>query len=276
MRVKSSSHVVEEMTSLSRIIRSYNNVPVEKKAHIPIRTFEQEKVEDEEIVKSIDMHAQREAIQQERENMLRKVEIEMSEIRSQTEHMRQVALDDIHTMRQAWNEEKVELEKQAYEEGYTAGYNQGVEEAHAAWKEKLEEANRIVERAAEDGIKYREEQEFVILHMAMQAAERILNITLDRDEEVYIEVVKRALKEAREMKEIKLYVSPKYYEVVSRSRDELVEIFPPDIPFLIFANDDFEDEECYIETNHGRIVVTIDEQLKVLKEQLIEILESGD
>lgn len=265
------------MTSLSRIIRSYKDVPVEKKAHIPIRTFEREPIEkDEEFVETIDIHAQRQAMQKERENMLRKVEVEISEIRSQTEHMRQIALEDIHTMRKAWDEEKVQLEKQAYDEGYEAGYNQGLQEAHAAWKEKIEEANRIVERAAADGVKYREEQEFVILHMAMQAAERILNITLERDEEVYLDVVKRALKEAREMKEIKLYVSPKYYEVVSRSREELVEIFPSDIPFLIFANDDFEDEECYIETNHGRIVVTIDEQLKVLKEQLIEILESGD
>ena len=34
--------------------------------------------------------------------------------------------------------------------------------------------------------------------------------------------------------------------------------------------------ECYIETNHGRIVVSIDEQLNELREKLVEIMESGD
>ena len=93
----------------------------------------------------------------------------------------------------------------------------------------------------------------------------LLDKTLEDDEEVYLSVVKRALKEAREMKEIKLYVSLDYFELVSDNRSELASIFPPNVPFLIFANDDFESDDCYIETNHGRIVVSIDEQLNELK-----------
>lgn len=57
-------------------------------------------------------------------------------------------------------------------------------------------------------------------------------------------------------------------------REELAEIFPPDVPFLIFVNEDLNDTECYIETNHGRIVVSVDEQLKELRSKLIELLES--
>ena len=110
----------------------------------------------------------------------------------------------------------------------------------------------------------------------MLSAERIIGQTLQDDEEIYLSVVKRALKETREMKEIKLYVSLDYFELVSDNRSELASIFPPNVPFLIFANDDFESTECYIETNHGRIVVSIDEQLNELREKLIGIMESGD
>ena len=67
-----------------------------------------------------------------------------------------------------------------------------------------------------------------------------------------------------------------YFELISDNRAELASIFPPDVPFLIFANEDFDSTECYIETNHGRIVVSVDEQLNELREQLIEIMESGD
>ena len=98
-------------------------------------------------------------------------------------------------------------------------------------------------------------------------AERIIGQTLEDDEEIFLSIVKRGLKEAREMKEIKLYVSLDYFELVSDNRDELASIFPPDVPFIIFVNEDFESTECYIETNHGRIVVSIDEQLNELREQ---------
>ena len=100
--------------------------------------------------------------------------------------------------------------------------------------------------------------------------------SLERDEELFVSIVKRGLKEAREMKEIKLYVSPTYYQLVTENRDELAEMFPPDVPFLIFVNEDLNDTESYIETNHGRIVVSIDEQLKELRLKLYELLESKD
>ena len=80
----------------------------------------------------------------------------------------------------------------------------------------------------------------------------------------------------REMKEIKLYVSPKYHGLITKSRDELIGLFPTDVPFYIFVNEDMNDTDCFIETNHGRIVVSIDEQLNELRLKLSEILDSKD
>ena len=62
--------------------------------------------------------------------------------------------------------------------------------------------------------------------MLLTAAERIIGTSLERDDELFVSIVKRGLKEAREMKEIKLYVSPKYYAVITKNRDELAEMFP--------------------------------------------------
>ena len=45
-------------------------------------------------------------------------------------------------------------------------------------------------------------------------------------------------------------------------------MFPSDVPFMIFVNEDLQNTESYIETNHGRIVVSIDEQLKELRLKL--------
>ena len=117
-------------------------------------------------------------------------------------------------------------------------------------------------------------QEHVILELGIRTAERIIGTKLEDDDQLFLSIVKRGLKEAREMKEIKLYVSPTYFTLVSSNREELASIFPVDVPFMIFVDEDMNETDCYIETNHGRIVVSIDEQLQELRSKLVDILDS--
>lgn len=140
----------------------------------------------------------------------------------------------------------------------------------------LQIANKTIEQAQQNAEKYIDDQEFVVLELALTAAERIIGVALERDNELFTEIIKRGLKEAREMKEIKIYVAPAYYQLITKNRDELAEMFPPDVPLLFFVNEDLENTESYIETNHGRIVVSIDEQLNELRLKLNEILTSKD
>src|SRR5699024_10634229 len=123
---------------------------------------------------------------------------------------RQQVEQEIEEKRERWKEEKKQLEAEAFEQGYDAGFGEGERKALEQWRATLAEANDIVERAKEQGDRYVEEQERTILELALVSAERIIQRELSRDETVYTDVVKRALKEARESKEIKLYVSPKY------------------------------------------------------------------
>ena len=138
----------------------------------------------------------------------------------------------------------------------------------------LKLANDAMMTAQENAVNYLQQQEHVILELAIRTAERIIATKLDDNEELFLSIVKRGLKEAREMKEIKLYVSPVYFELVSNNREELSSIFPVDVPFMIFVDEDMNDTDCYIETNHGRIVVSIDEQVKELRSKLVDILDS--
>ena len=143
-------------------------------------------------------------------------------------------------------------------------------------QESLQMANETMTGAQTNAKAYIESQESVLLELALTAAERILNAELDREEQLYVSIIERGLKEAREMKEIKLYVSPKYHAVVTSHQAELAEMFPVNVPFMIFVKEDLQDTESYIETNHGRIVVSIDEQLKELRRQLYELIDSKE
>lgn len=212
----------------------------------------------------------------ERNTMLEEMQKQNVVERKNLDEMKRKTIEDIEAMKREWETKKAELQQEAYDEGFQTGFGEGRDKAHSEMATSVQLANEATDQSHENANQYLSSQERVILDLAMQTADRIMGEALEVDEEKFLSVVRKALKEVREMKEIKLYVSIDYYKLVSDNRAELASIFPPDIPLLIFVNDDFDSTECYIETNHGRIIVGIDEQLSHLREQLIEIMESGD
>ena len=259
------------MTSLSNVFKSLHPQQTEAPTrNIAIRQFNV----GEDLTQN--QEPPLEAILAEREQVFEVERQSLEDEKHLIEDLRKKATEDIAMMQTAWEEEKIQLQQQAYEEAFQAGFSEGREKALADMMQSIEQANEVTEKSHDNAQQYQLSQERVILEIAMQAASRIIGKTLDDDDEQFLSIVKRALKEVQEMKEIKLFVSIDYYKLVSDNRGELAAIFPPDVPFLIFLNEDFEATECYIETNHGRIVVSIDEQLTHLREQLIEIIESRD
>ena len=254
--MKLLSLVVEGTTSLSNIFKSLQPKQQEVRTrNISIRNLN---VAEEPIVTpDITM----DSILLERDQIFASERKALDEEKRLIEEMRKTAVEDIAAMQNAWADEKNQLQQQAYEEAFQSGFSEGREKAYVEMTASIEQANDITKKSHENALQYQMSQERVVLEIAMRATERIIGATLEDDEEKFLAVVKRALKEVREMKEIKLYVSLDYYSLVSDNRAELASIFPPDVPFLIFSNEDFETTECYIETNHGRIVVSVDDQL---------------
>lgn len=212
----------------------------------------------------------------ERNRMIEEVEQKAATEENRIDELRKTATADIEAMQTAWQEEKTTLQQQAYEEAFQIGFSEGRDKAIADMQTAIQEANDITEKSKVIAEEYQESQERVILELAMRVAGRLLNETLSDDAEKFIAIVRRALIEVREMKEIKMYVSADYYQLIADNRSELAAIFPPETPFLIFVNEDFDATECYIETNHGRIVVSIDEQLEEIRKRLIDLLEEED
>ncbi|WP_158232435.1 flagellar assembly protein FliH [Sporosarcina sp. P13] len=185
------------------------------------------------------------------------------------------AAADIEAMYATWTSEKEQLQQSAYDEGFQTGFEDGRNKAIADMREMTEAANETTTLSYQNATQYLINSERVILDIAIRSAEQIINKALEDDDETYLSIVRKGIKEAQEMKEIKLFVPTEYFKMVTHNRSELASIFPPETPFLIFVNEDFSETDCIIETNHGRIVVSVDEQLNELKEQLVKVMESG-
>lgn len=263
------------MTSLSKIIRSSRTVQEqEKQVEIQLRNLFKADFDGEDSNHGTALS--KEEIYAERDRILSNAALEIESQKQEFEQYRQEQLENLEQLKQMWEEEKLVLEQSAYEQGFQQGYEEGVKKAHVDMADSLAVANKVIEDSRLIAQDYIQEQEQVILELALAASERIIGASLDKDEEIFLSIVKRGLKEAREMKEIKIYVSPAYHHLITQHRSELVEMFPTDVPFLVFVDEDLNRTESYIETNHGRIVVSIDEQLSELRLKLSEILDSKE
>ena len=257
------------MTSLSKIFRNvYLNETKENSKPIQIRNLHVQEVVDTDEPLTLDV------LIQERSKMMEEVNQEIAETRSILTKDIEETKQYVRDQQNAWEEQKVAYQQQAYDEGFMQGIEEGRLKAQADMQSSLKLANESMKIAHENATKYLQQQEQVILELSIRTAERIIATKLEENEELFLSIVKRGLKEAREMKEIKLYVSPTYFELVSNNREELSSIFPVDVPFMIFVDEDMNETDCYIETNHGRIVVSIDEQVQELRRKLVDILDS--
>ncbi|PYF07105.1 flagellar assembly protein FliH [Ureibacillus chungkukjangi] len=260
---------------MSRIIRS-NNAIQKKQEQVKIQVRNLFKVDFEGEGNFQEPTLTMEEINAERDQILSIAKMEIEAQKQEFERYRQEQIENIDQLRKMWEEEKLVLEQNAYDQGFQQGYEEGMKKAQVDMQEAYSLANKIIDDSRSMAQSYIEEQERVILELAISASERIIGTSLDRDDEVFLSIIKRGVKEAREMKEVKIYVSPRYHQLVSQHREELVEMFPTDVPLLVFVDEELNETECYIETNHGRIVVSVDEQLSELRIKLNEILDSKE
>jgi len=257
------------MTSLSKIFRNvYLNETKENSKPIQIRNLYVQEMMNTDEPLTLDV------LTQERSKMLEQVNQEIAEKRSLLTKDIEETKQYVENQLNAWEEEKIAYQQQAYDEGFMQGLEEGRLKAQADMENSLKLANDVMITAHENAANYLQQQEQVILELALRTAERIVATKLEENKDLFLSVVKRGLKEAREMKEIKLYVSPVYFELVSNNREELSSIFPVDVPFMVFVDEDMNETDCYIETNHGRIVVSIDEQVRELRRKLVDILDN--
>ncbi|MBK3494391.1 flagellar assembly protein FliH [Viridibacillus sp. YIM B01967] len=260
------------MKSLSRIIRFDDPLSSKEKIRtIEIREFRLPN-NNEEIIEDFSL----EEVLAERDRIITEAHAEIAVQQQQFAAHCEEQQEKLNVAKEQWEQDKLTLQQQAYDEAFQQGLEEGRLKAEDNMSEAIQSANETIVSSKETVRQYLESQERVILELAMNAATRILGTALEENEELYLSVIRRGLKEAREMKEIKLYVSLGFHKLVSDHREELASIFPVDVPFMIFVNEELNDTDGYIETNHGRIVVSIDEQLNELRLKLIEILESVD
>ncbi|MDG5788191.1 flagellar assembly protein FliH [Evansella sp. AB-P1] len=165
----------------------------------------------------------------------------------------------------------VEAESKGWEQGYEAGFEEGKKK----YEQEIELAQQIVANSKKDYIKHIEDSEPVMLAIAIEVAKKIIGNSLQEKEHSWGHLLKEAISEVRELKEINLYVHPKRYDVTLNHQEELKQIATHSNQLFIYPKGDLAENDCIIETPFGRIEASVDSQLMEIKRALLEKLMEG-
>ncbi|SFG01816.1 flagellar assembly protein FliH [Sporolactobacillus nakayamae] len=157
-------------------------------------------------------------------------------------------------------------------EGYTTGFNNGTAAAKEHFASLIEQGNRFVDQAKNyfnDSIKQAEPE---ILKLGMAVAEKIIGTSVALDEDKWFALVAKAVREVRDQETIKITVAPIHFDHLNQHRPEFDQLVQ-DAKIFIYADSDFSDTDCTIETSFGKIDAGAASQLQVVKEKLTELME---
>lgn len=255
------------MTSLSRLIKSHFSVNAgsEEKV-ISIRVMETSHSDS-------DSHPVLTVTEAERARIIEQAKQDADEIISNALAEAQAIKDTARDERLGWEQEKQELIKNAEGTGFKSGFNEGKAIGYAEYQELIHAAQETVSASRVDYQNHIESSEKVILEIGLKVAGKILGKKVEENEEEFLALVKRALKNAREYKDIRLHIHPSHYHYLLAQKHELIAVFPKEIDFYIFPDDELKEDSCMIESENGRIDASVDSQLEEIKLKLFELLE---
>lgn len=256
------------MISLSRLIKSRYSKPEDTK----------EKIISLKYIDSFNVNVDlsREVTQAEYNRIIEAARKEADEIKAHALEEAELLRVQLTEERQNWEIEKASLIEEARQNGFQAGYEEGQNVGYNEMLSFIQQAKDTVTVSKMDYEKYLQSAETTILELAIEVAEKIMNNKLKEEGGNFLYLVQNALKEVRKQKEIQLHVSPIHYEMLVAEKEELLQLFPIKPNLFIFPDETLEENACIIETANGRLDAGVDTQLLMIKNKLLEILESEE
>lgn len=255
------------MILLSRIIKSHQaNQEKSNKITIKIRCLDSLETESEDEGQIVH-HFQS-------DEFLNQAKQEAESLLIEAKQKAKAVADEVQQAREHWEkQEKIMYIEQAQKEGYQQGIEDGIQKGYNEVAGEIAFAKKVVESSKKDYQQHIESSESVILDLAMKVAGKVIGRQLENDEESFLSIVKKAIKEARDYREVQLHIHPIQYQSILTHKEELISIFPKDTELYIYPDDDLNESSCIIESENGRIDASVDSQLQEIKMKLTELLE---
>ncbi|CAN2041985.1 flagellar assembly protein FliH [Candidatus Magnetomoraceae bacterium gMMP-15] len=166
------------------------------------------------------------------------------------------------------NQRSVEIEKQAYEEGFSKGEKDG--QANAL--KNIDEQFKNVEGILTEIINYKDNfaktYEKEIIDLIRRIAEKIVHVHVKLDNEVVMENIFEAFAIIAERTEVKVSINPKNMDYVNENRPEFFSRVKGLKSVTIESDPSITKGGCLMETIFGEVDASIESQLKIICQAL--------
>lgn len=170
-----------------------------------------------------------------------------------------------------WKEEGHEEGlKTGYEKGYAKGYEDGEKDSSVLIDEALEIKEKYIEQ--KESI-YRETEKDMI-NLVVKVCEKVIYDKVDEDEKYIVSLVLKGIDSLNTTENLIIRVSKEDYGVVEKSKNKILAKASLVSELEIKIDSNLKKGDCIIETSKGNVDVSIDYQVRELKELLNNILNS--
>lgn len=176
-----------------------------------------------------------------------------------------------------------EIKNKAQETGYQEGFQRGQEEGYQIGQNQAFQETKKIKEQAKQVLRgaHRESREYIqstreeIIALATSMAENIIHFSIDIREENIVEMVKNALHQAEERRQVLFRCSSPSLSMLRANVEEFQRICP-NAKFTFLEDKGVKEHGCIIETEEQVMNLDIDEQLKKIKTALVEMGEKDE
>lgn len=209
---------------------------------------------------------------------LKDAEVQANIMKQEAENERQQLLDKAKA---EIDKAKSEARKVGYEDGLKdgkkKGHDDGVKAAKKEFADKLKDANAKAMKTLQDAkaatSDYFVRAEEDIALIVMLAIEKILPQHFLDVPQVVLPVVREAIKQVRDQKEIKVHVAPDYYDIVLMAKSEFQAMLTDGTAVLeIISDETLGEGDCVVETPNGGVDARLLTQIELMKDAIRSVL----
>ncbi|MSV24069.1 flagellar assembly protein FliH [Selenomonas sp. WCA-380-WT-3B 3/] len=205
----------------------------------------------------------------------------LEDARIHAEVLRQEAQAEHDRLIQEAQQEIEALRENARQEGRREGYEAGHEDGSRKVREEMagtiREANAKAEKTLQDAKKatqdYVRQAEQDVVSVVMSVVDKILPQHFIDVPQVVLPVVREAIEQVKDQKELIVHVPPDSYDLVLMAREEFRSILTyGDAILSVKSDDSLKPGDCLIETPNGSVDARLATRMELLKQAVREVM----
>ncbi|PWW06394.1 flagellar assembly protein FliH [Paenibacillus cellulosilyticus] len=181
---------------------------------------------------------------------------------------------------QSRREEDETIIRQAQDEGFSLGYEDGraqaVGELKREWQQRIEEAQQLLSSSYKMRDQIIQEAEPFLVELSCAIAEKIIGQELTMNPELAVDMIRKSLARRKEQGVITLCVAPQHLAFMQAAREELALSIDSQAELHILPDATVQDFGCVIRSSFGSIDARIDTQLTEIKRELTQLALESD